>query len=101
MLIAPLNAVAAEVLQVRSSSLLQIGDRNRSYSVKLACVDVESSKEDAAINLLKNIFRKRKRVNIRPQSSNDGILLARVIPIESDSDLAQILSEKGLSTSTC
>ena len=31
------SVAAAEVLQVRGPSLLQLGDRNRSYSVELVC----------------------------------------------------------------
>ena len=34
------GAAAAEVLQVRTATLLQVGDQNRSYSVALACVDL-------------------------------------------------------------
>ena len=37
----PFQAFAAEVLQVRSATLLQVGDRNRNYSVQLACVQVD------------------------------------------------------------
>mgnify|MGYP006286328277 CR=1 FL=1 len=37
LLVAPWPAQAAEVLQVRSGSVLQIGDGNRNYTVRLAC----------------------------------------------------------------
>ncbi|MCX5930639.1 MAG: hypothetical protein NTW83_02070, partial [Cyanobacteria bacterium] len=33
-------AGAAEVLQVRSGVLLQVGDQNRSYPVQLGCISV-------------------------------------------------------------
>ena len=33
---------AAEILQVRSGQLLQVGDRNRTYTVELACVSIPS-----------------------------------------------------------
>ena len=39
---------AAEVLQVRSSSLLQVGDHNRTYTVALACSAVDASQEAEA-----------------------------------------------------
>ena len=36
-------ASAAEVLQVRTPSLLQVGDRNRTYTVELPCLTVEKA----------------------------------------------------------
>ena len=53
----PVTVFAAEVLQVRNSSLLQIGDRNRSDHVKLAGIDVNPSNEAEAVKLLKNKLR--------------------------------------------
>ena len=101
LLLIPSEILAADVLQVRGSTLLQIGDRNRSYTVKLACIKIDSQKESAAIDSLKTIFRKQKRVNLRPQGSTDGVLLARVISIKDNLDISQILSEKGLGNVTC
>ena len=101
LLLFPIHISAAEVQQVRSSSLLQIGDRNRSYTVRLACVDVAASDEVAASNFLKKKFRQNKRVNLKPEASIDGILLARVIPIQDEIDLGQLLSDAGLSTLKC
>jgi len=97
----PLKTFSAEVLQVRSSSVLQIGDRNRTYTVKLACTDVDSSNEYDAVNLLKSEVKGRKKVNLKPVGSIDGILLSRVILIESQKDIGQILFEEGLATYNC
>ena len=62
----PMQSMAAEVLQVRSSTLLQIGDGNRNYSVRLACIAVDPVNEEAAVDLLKKAVPRRKRVNLRP-----------------------------------
>ncbi|WP_320667318.1 nuclease [Prochlorococcus sp. MIT 1307] len=97
----PLNLYAAEVLQVRSSSLLQIGDRNRSYTVKLACVEVEKTDEIAAINYLRSKLRKNEKVNLMPKGTNNGILLAKIIPLRSKIDLAQSLYQAGLAGLKC
>ncbi len=72
---------AAEVLQVRSGSLLQIGDQNRSYSVELACLSLPAEGDAAAAAWLRHELPRRTRVNLRPVSSHDGTLVARVQPL--------------------
>ena len=97
----PLQSIAAEVLQVRSSTLLQIGDRNRNYSVRLACVEVDPVNEEAAVDLLKKAAPRRKRVNLRPEGNEDGVLIARVTPLDVDQDLGFSLVTSGLATQSC
>ena len=97
----PLNLFAAEVQQVRSSTLLQIGDRNRSYTVKLSCLEIDPSDEDAAVNFLKSELKSKRRVNLKPQGANDGILSAIVILVESKKDIGQSLSQAGLASLNC
>ncbi len=92
---------AAEVLQIRSSNLLQIGDQNRTYSVQLACFDLNKSNEDEVREFLKDELPRRTKVNLRPLGSIDGVLLARVNVIGNDKDLSQELSEAGLGNFTC
>ena len=101
MLASPLPSMAAEVLQVRSSTLLQIGDRNRNYSVRLACVEVDPVNEEAAVDLLKKAAPRRKRVNLRPEGNEDGVLIARVTPLDADQDLGFSLVTSGLATQSC
>ncbi len=98
--IAP-QAMAAEVLQVRSSSLLQIGDRNRNYTVQLACLEVNPADEKAAVDWLKQALPRRRRVNLRPEGSLEGILLARVTPLGEDQDLSAGLAAAGLGRLSC
>ncbi len=92
---------AAEILQVQSSTLLQIGDHNRTYTVQLACSSVDSSDEQSARNLLRAELPRRKKVNLRPEGSEEGILLARVTPLGSEKDLSKRLVEAGLAKSSC
>ena len=75
-------ASAAEVLQVRSGSLLQVGDRNRTYTVELACVSVDDEQQSDAIAWLRQQLPRRRRVNLRPVGSSNGQLVARVTPLE-------------------
>ena len=97
----PINTFAAEVQHVKSATLLQIGDRNRTFSVKLACLEVDPSFEEEAIIWLKSELRRKRRVNFNPKGVNNGILLARVSLLESKIDLSQSLAEKGLGKITC
>ena len=97
----PAQAFGAEVLQVRSATLLQVGDRNRNYSVQLACVKVDPEDEQQAQDWMRRELPRRRRVNLRPEGSSDGVLLARVTPIGDDLDLGAALVRKGLAEVTC
>ncbi len=99
-LLAPGVAAAAEVLQVRTASLLQVGDSNRSYSVELACVAVAPEQEQPAIAWLRQQLPRRSRVNLRPMGTRDGILLARVQKLGDPTDLGAGLIAAGLATAT-
>ena len=92
---------AAEVLQVRSSSLLQVGDHNRTYTVELACAAVDPSHEAEAVNWLREQLPRRRRVNLRPVGSRDGQLMARVTPIGDPTDLSTGLVAAALAVNSC
>lgn len=92
---------AAEVLQVRSSSLLQVGDRNRTYTVALACSKVDPSQEAEATAWLRQELPRRRKVNLRPVGSSEGQLMARVTPIGAESDLSSGLIAAGLASNSC
>ena len=94
-------AAAAEVLQVRTASLLQVGDGNRTYTVQLACINVEPEGESAAVDWLRQELPRRRRVNLRPVGRNDGQLLARVTPIGDELDLSSRLVTAGLAADSC
>ena len=99
LLVLPAAVQAAEVLQVRSGSLLQIGDQNRSYSVELACLSLPSEGDAAAAAWLRHELPRRTRVNLRPVSSHDGTLVARVQPLGGNAagrDLSDGLIAAGL-----
>jgi len=99
----PTTAWAAEVLQVREPDLLLIGDHNRTYSVRLACIAPVAGEETAALKLLRAKLPRRQRVNLMPMGSRDGLLLARVRPLGQEQDLNDLLITAGLAqaTETC
>ena len=94
-------ASAAEVLQVRSGSLLQVGDGNRTYTVELACVSVEEDQQTEAIDWLRQQLPRRRRVNLRPVGSSNGQLVARVTPLGEENDVNTGLIAAGLATDGC
>ena len=89
-------AAAAEVLQVRGATLLQLGDQNRSYTVELACIAVPEAQQDQALGWLRQAVPRHSRVNLRPMGQNQGVLLARVQKIGAADDLGSGLIAAGL-----
>ena len=92
---------AAEVLQVSSSSVLLIGDNNRTYTVKLACTEISPDLEEKSVNWLRKELPRYIKVNLRPKGSMDGMLVAKVIPIDSNIDISEKYINEGLATKTC
>ena len=97
----PINLHAAEVLQVQSSSLLRIGDQNRTYTVKLSCLEVDELNEVDAFEFLKSNLPRRTKVNLFPQGVKEGILLAKVVPIKTQIDLGEEISKQGFGENIC
>jgi hypothetical protein len=89
-------AAAAEVLQVRSASLLLVGDSNRTYTVELACISSSPEQQPLALDWLRGQLPRRSRVNLRPLGNRDGVLVARVQKLSSASDLSSAMVEAGL-----
>jgi endonuclease YncB( thermonuclease family) len=97
----PAPAAAAEVLQVRSATVLQVGDGNRNYTVELACIRVDQTQEQASIEWLRHELPRRSRVNLRPMGQDNGVLMAKVQKLGDSQDLASGLVAAGLAESSC
>ena len=91
-------AMAAEILSVRSATLLQIGDQNRSYSIQLACLSVAESNQQDALAWLQKHGPRGTKVNLRPISEKDGSLVAQVRVLKTGQDLGEGLVSEGLAT---
>ena len=52
----PVEVNSAEILQIKSSNSILVGDQNRNLTLKLFCVDVNENDELEATNLLKREF---------------------------------------------
>ena len=92
---------AAEILQVSSSSILLIGDNNRTYTVKIACAEISPELEERSVKWLKEQLPRHTKVNLKPKGSLDGILIAKIIPFNSKSDITDKYISEGLATSKC
>ena len=77
LLLGATGAQAAEVLQVRSGTLLQVGDHNRTYTVELACVAIPEGGNLEATEWLRAALPRRTKVNLRPVGNDAGTLVAR------------------------
>ena len=95
------DVYAAEILQVTSSSVLLIGDHNRNYTVKLACTAVNPDLEEKSVDWLKKQLPRHTKVNLKPEGSVDGVLIARVIPFNSNSDISEKYIKEGLAENNC
>ena len=92
---------AAEIMQVTSSSVLLIGDHNRTYTVKLACTEISPDLEEKSVHWLRKQLPRHTKVNLKPKGSVDGILVAKVIPFDSDFDITEKYIKEGLATNKC
>ena len=92
---------AAEILQVTSSSVLLIGDHNRTYTVKLACTEISPDLEEKSFIWLKKQLPRHTKVNLKPKGSVDGTLVAKVIPFDSNIDITEKYINEGLATNKC
>tara|TARA_Y100001968_G_scaffold216900_1_gene199633 strand:- start:232 stop:588 length:357 start_codon:yes stop_codon:yes gene_type:complete len=92
---------AAEILQVTSSSVLLIGDHNRTYTVKLACAEISPDLEVKSVNWLKKELPRHTKVNLKPRGSVDGVLVAKVIPFDSNIDITEKYINEGLAANKC
>jgi hypothetical protein len=98
----PQPAAAAEVLQIPSPTVVIVGDRNRSYTVELACVEVLPDQQQEALNWLRTTLPRHSAVNLRPVASKDGQLQVHLSTLPTTAkpglDLGAAMVETGLAT---
>jgi len=95
------SVYAAEILQVSNSSVLLIGDNNRTYTVKIACTEISPDLEERSVEWLKQQLPRHTKVNLKPKGSIDGVLVAKVIPFNSDIDITEKYINEGLAKNKC
>ncbi len=97
----PIIVNSAEILQIKSSNTILVGDQNRNLTIGLFCVDVNENDEIEATNLLKREFPRGSKVKIKPFGFKDNILLAKVFDIKGTKEMTELLVAKDLTVEIC
>ncbi len=97
----PLVVNSAEILQIKSSNTILVGDQNRNLTVRLFCIDVNENDELEATNLLKSEFPRGSKVKIKPFGSKDNLLFAKVFNIKGTKEMTELLVAKDLTSEIC
>ena len=97
----PLIVNSAEILQIKSSNTILVGDQNRNLTIGLFCVNVNQNDELEAINLLKSEFPRGSKVKIRPFGFKENLLLAKVFNIKGTKEMSELLVAKHLTSEIC
>lgn len=97
----PVKAQSAEILQINSSSSILVGDQNRNLTIRLFCVNVNDNDELKAINLLKKEFPRGSKVKIKPFGIKENILIAKVFNIKGSKEMSELLIAKDFAKEDC
>jgi len=97
----PVIVNSAEILQVKSSNIILVGDQNRNLTIRLFCVDVNENDELEATNLLKSEFPRGSKVKIKPFGFEENLLLAKVFNIKGNKEMTELLVAKDLTRENC
>ncbi len=97
----PISINSAEILQITNSQEVLLGDNNRTYKVRIACLEVDPEKESEVIRLLKLEMPRRKRVNIKPEASVNGNLVAHIFSDGSDVEISRVIADTGIASYQC
>ena len=97
----PVIVSSAEILQIKSSNTILVGDQNRNLTIGLFCVDVNKNDELEATNLLKSEFPRGSKVKIKPFGFKENLLLAKVFNITGTKEMTELLVAKDLTRENC
>ena len=97
----PVIVNSAEILQIKSSNTILVGDQNRNLTIRLFCVDVNENDELEATNLLKSEFPRGSKVKIKPFGSKENVLIAKVFNIKNNKEMTELLVSKNLTSEIC
>ena len=97
----PILVNSAEILQIKSSNTILVGDQNRNLTIGLFCVNVNENDEIEATNLLKREFPRGSKVKIKPFGFKENVLLAKVFNIKGNKEMTDLLVAKNLNRESC
>ncbi len=99
--LSPVIVNSAEILQIKSSDTILVGDQNRNLTIELFCIDVNENNELEATNLLKSEFPRGSKVKIKPFGFKEDLLLAKVFNIKGTKEMTELLVSKNLTSEIC
>ena len=97
----PVIVNSAEILQIKNSNTILVGDQNRNLTIGLFCVDVNPNDELEATNLLKSEFPRGSKVKIKPFGFKENVLLAKVFKIKDNIEMTELLASENLNGKNC
>ncbi len=97
----PLIVNSAEILQIKNSNTILVGDQNRNLNIRLFCVDVNENDELEATNILKSQFPRGSKIKIKPFGFKENVLLAKVYNIKGTKEMTELLFSKDLTSEIC
>ncbi len=97
----PVIVKSAEILQIKSSNTILVGDQNRNLTIGLYCVDVNENDELKATNLLKSEFPRGSKVKIKPFGFKEKVLLAKVFNLKGTKEMSELLLANDLTSEIC
>ena len=97
----PISVDSAEILQIKNSNTILVGDQNRNLTIRLFCVDVNENDEIEATNLLKSEFPRGSKVKIKPFGFKENVLLAKVFNIKGTREMTELLVAEDLTGEIC
>ena len=97
----PVIVNSAEILQIKSSNTILLGDQNRNLTIGLFCVDVNEIDELEATNLLKSEFPRGSKVKIKPFGFKENLLLAKVFNIKGTKEMTELLMAEDFTSEIC
>ena len=97
----PVIVNSAEILQIKSSNTILVGEQNRNLTIGLYCVDVNEKDELEATNLLKSEFPRGSKVKIKPFGFKENVMLAKVFNIKGTKEMTELLVTKDLTSEIC
>tara|TARA_B100000674_G_C37579525_1_gene795637 strand:- start:147 stop:509 length:363 start_codon:yes stop_codon:yes gene_type:complete len=101
LLISPINAYSAELLQINDVNNILVGDQNRSLNLSLYCININENEKEKATEILKRKFPRGTKVKIKPYGSNGNFLLAKIFRVDDETEMTELLNTFNLSEKNC
>ena len=101
LIIYPIKASSAELLQINDVNNILVGDQNRSLYLSLYCIDINENEREQAIEILKRNFPRGTKVKIKPYGSSGNTLMAKIFKVDDEIEMTELLNTFNLSEKSC